>query len=114
MHTVYSTPEAYGLTFLGEIEWSDGDDGFDLTGVWIDASGQLYYADDFGCSCPAPFENRTLLEDLSRCTLLELQGHLSSRSQHSTVPVGRKVPAVLELLGKAGVVHRERAFISSR
>lgn len=57
-HNPYSTPEAYGLATVGEVEWGDGCYSFDLTVVWRDTTtGALYYADDSGCSCPTPFQD---------------------------------------------------------
>lgn len=34
---LYYQPEQFGLTTLGEIEWSEPCYDFDLTAVWIDA-----------------------------------------------------------------------------
>ena len=28
--------------------------------VWKDKDGYLFYAEDSGCSCPAPYENETI------------------------------------------------------
>lgn len=73
-----------GLAYLGEISWDDGCYQFDLTAVWYSIDmGQLYYADDSGCSCPSPFENISTVEQLIECTLSELKEHLNNQLKHS-------------------------------
>lgn len=58
MSNVYYDPENFGLKILGEIDFSSGSYEFDVSVVWADVeTGALYYADDSGCSCPAPFED---------------------------------------------------------
>ncbi|WP_440100077.1 DUF7574 domain-containing protein [Streptosporangium sp. H16] len=76
--TIYSAPEKFGLETVGEVDWSDGCYQFDLTVVWRDQKGQLFWADSSGCSCPPPFED-TGLPDLKACTSAELQAHLDKR-----------------------------------
>lgn len=71
-NNVYSTPEHYGLTIIGEVEWSDGCYQFDTTVVWRDAAGRLFWASDSGCSCPAPFEYFNGRDDLVTGTPAEL------------------------------------------
>lgn len=83
-HNIYSTPEAFGLSTVGEVEWSDGCYQFDLTVVWRDVeTGAFYYADDSGCSCPAPFENdsRESITKIER--LQDLIDHLEERKRDS-------------------------------
>ena len=53
---IYYSPEAYGLTVVADIDKSSGCYEFDTFVVWKDASGRYYWAEDSGCSCPAPFE----------------------------------------------------------
>lgn len=54
----YYDPEKFGLTTIGEIDWSDGGYEFDLTVVFKrESDGRFVYAEDSGCSCPAPFES---------------------------------------------------------
>ena len=60
---LYYQPEQFGLTMLGEIEWSEPCYDFDLTAVWVDADKKLYWASDSGCSCPSPFEGFTSVAD---------------------------------------------------
>jgi hypothetical protein len=61
---VYHQPEHFGLEIVGEVEWSDGCYQYDMTVVWKNAAGELFTADDAGCSCPIPFEYYTNLSSL--------------------------------------------------
>lgn len=79
----YSAPEKHGLTMLGEVDWDDEPYQFDMTAVWRDADGGLYWADDSGCSCPSPFEDLTSISDLTKGTFHELATHLDSRKADS-------------------------------
>jgi hypothetical protein len=54
---VFYNPDKFGLSIVGEVEFSSGIYEFDTSVVWCDESGQHYVADDSGCSCPEPFEN---------------------------------------------------------
>jgi hypothetical protein len=89
--TIHSSPEKYGLRTIGEVQWGDADYSFDLTAVWLDTTtGSLYYADDAGCSCPAPFEDtgrddltlidrpQTLIDHLNKRTA-DMAGYHSER-----------------------------------
>lgn len=64
MGTIYGMPENYALRVIGEIDNSE-DYEFNLFVVWADSAGNLYYATDSGCSCPAPFEDFYSLADLT-------------------------------------------------
>lgn len=56
---IYNQPEAFGLRIFATIEGGSGYD-FDIFLVLEDvATGELLWAQDSGCSCPAPFENVT-------------------------------------------------------
>jgi hypothetical protein len=64
---IYSSPEKFGLRVVGEAEFSSGCYEFDTSVVWQDVeTGDLYVADDSGCSCPIPFE------DIGRGDLLRI------------------------------------------
>jgi hypothetical protein len=74
MANLYYDPEKFGLETVGEIDWSDGNYCFDYTVVWKRTSdGRFVYADDSGCSCPSPFEDKGV-EDL---TVLRKRGGLN-------------------------------------
>ncbi len=46
--------------FVAEVEWEDQSYQFDMTRVYLHKpTGELYYAEDSGCSCPSPFEDTT-------------------------------------------------------
>ncbi|MFB6726807.1 hypothetical protein ACFCV3_41950 [Kribbella sp. NPDC056345] len=77
MSLLYS-PEDHGLTLVGELDFSSGSYEFDYTAVWIDAEGNLKWADDSGCSCPSPFEDHTP-ESLEHGPVDRLRDHLESR-----------------------------------
>lgn len=77
---VYYQPEAFDLTPVGEIEWDEESYQFFITAVWLHADGTIYYADDSGCSCPAPFEDFTSLSDLDKAdTVQDLINYLDER-----------------------------------
>jgi hypothetical protein len=67
MENIYYSPEAHGLTLVAEVDFADSYD-FDKTVVWKDVDGQLYWAQDSGCSCPSPFENFESVASLDRLT----------------------------------------------
>lgn len=73
---IYYSPGKYGFETVGEIEWSDESYQFDLTVVWRRvADGQLFYADDQGCSCPSPFEDHGV-NDLVEASMFQVSTHL--------------------------------------
>ncbi|GIG27142.1 DUF7574 domain-containing protein [Cellulomonas denverensis] len=79
---LYYDPEKFGLTTVGELDYSSGAYEFDLTVVWVDEARHLYYADDSGCSCPSPFEG-TGRNDLTRTTITGLRNHLRGRMKEA-------------------------------
>jgi hypothetical protein len=81
---LYYQPERFGLTVVGVIEWTDEAYQFDMTAVWVDADGWVYWADDSGCSCPSPFETFNKLGDASKGTKWEALTHLQSRGHDNT------------------------------
>lgn len=81
MSGVYYRPEEHGLELVGEVQWGEACYDFDLTAVWRDPlSGQLYYADDSGCSCPAPFEDFLTRESLTAASRQDVLAHLTARA----------------------------------
>lgn len=100
---IYDAPEKFGLTTIGEIDYSTGCYEFDLTVVWRDAPGQLYYGDDSGCSCPSPFEGQGM-DDLTPCTPAELQAHLQKRADEQlyddSAEQDRHAARIVELMGR--------------
>jgi hypothetical protein len=62
----YSQPEKFGLEIVGDISWDNEPYQYDYTVVWKDPkTGELFYADDSGCSCPSPFETYTSRDQLT-------------------------------------------------
>jgi len=61
---LYYQPEAFGLQTIGEVEWNDESYSFNFTVVWQSKEDPkvFYWAQDSGCSCPAPFEDFTSLD----------------------------------------------------
>jgi hypothetical protein len=77
----YSNPEIFGLVTVGSAQWGEADWNFNLTAVWRDPNtGQLYWADDSGCSCPSPFEDITDRDGLTAATKHEVLAHLAARA----------------------------------
>ena len=83
---LYYQPEQFGLTMLGEIEWSEPCYDFDLTAVWVDADKKLYWASDSGCSCPSPFEGFTSVADAETGDFAALEQALTERSNPHAAP----------------------------
>lgn len=102
MTTIHSDPEKFGLTLIGEVDFSDGNYCFDYTAAWRTGDGSLVYADDAGCSCPSPFED-TSVGDMTVCTPAELQAHLEQRQA-----------AAKELYGDDGSLSMEIANLMAR
>lgn len=61
-------PEAFGLTVIGDVEWSQPCYSFDTTVVSVDDKGTFYVYSDSGCSCPMPFERFTSLDSADLIT----------------------------------------------
>lgn len=104
MSDLYSNPEDFGLTPVGEIDWSDGNYCFDFTVVWQRKSdGVFVYGEDSGCSCPSPFEDQGI-EDLQRITsLAEFQAHLNELSVSNSDGTREvEIAELLERMHKAG------------
>lgn len=69
MHDVYYNPEAFDLVPFGELEMTEPDYSFDILMVWRHTpTGDLYWAQDSGCSCPSPFEDYHSIEQLTKLT----------------------------------------------
>lgn len=107
--TIYYQPSDLDLDAVGEVEWDDESYQFNLTGVWRHTvTGDLYYADDSGCSCPSPFEDCRTLQDFTRVEKMQdLIEHLADQQGGRTdVEVTRQVASLvrasIEAHGKIG------------
>jgi hypothetical protein len=99
---VYSDPPKFGLTIVGEIEWSSGCYQFDITAVYR-LGVRLGYLEDSGCSCPSPFDGQGV-SDLVFCTPAELQAHLEKRQAERVSghceDEGYRAAEIHDLMGK--------------
>lgn len=97
MSDIYYAPEKFGLTTIGEVDFSDGCYQFDLTVVWRrDSDGVFVYADDSGCSCPSPFEDKGIADLVvlrKRGGLADFRKHLAQREADSYGPSGEDLTA---------------------
>jgi len=67
MPNAYYSPERLDLEVIGDLEMSEPDYSFDTVVVWRHIpTGDLYWAQDAGCSCPTPFEDYNSLEQLTK------------------------------------------------
>ena len=63
---VYYNAEKHGLVVVAEIDDADSCYSFDLTVVWKNTeTGDKYWANDSGCSCPSPFEDIQSIDGLT-------------------------------------------------
>ena len=75
----YYSPEKFGLTKIGEVEYSPASCEFDLLVVWRrDCDGALLYGEDSGCSCPSPFDTKGV-GDLTVSTKHEIAALIQAR-----------------------------------
>ena len=57
MDDLYYNPEKFGYELVGELDEEDLCYEFHMLCVWKRVSdGRLFWAEDWGCSCPSPFE----------------------------------------------------------
>lgn len=85
MKTVRSSPEAFGLTTIGEIDWSDGEYRYAFTVLWRrDVDRVFVTGDDSGCSCPIPFDGTDVNSLESVYTLVDLRARLTAKHNPSS------------------------------
>lgn len=101
MSDIYYSPEKFGLTAIGQVDFSDGNYCFDYTAVWQTDDGAFVYADDYGCSCPSPFESTSVNDLLPVTSLTEFGAYLESR-QDSSEDRSSDIADLLERMHKAG------------
>lgn len=73
-------PGKMGLKVVAEIEYSSGSYEFDTRIVWADKHGQLFTAQDEGCSCPTPFEAFDSIDKLEPVDLAALRREVNERA----------------------------------
>ena len=70
---VYGEPEYFGLDLVAMLQEPDAYYRFNMFGIWRDLkTGQLYYGEDAGCSCPSPFEDFRTVDTLTPGTAQEI------------------------------------------
>lgn len=90
---VYYGPEEFDLKTVGEISWDDEPYQFELTVVWKDNEGNLYWASDSGCSCPSPFEDFYSKDQLETGSLQDFVDYINNIFEN-------RFPAVQKLNGQ--------------
>ena len=79
MSSIYYAPEKFGLSEIGELDFSSGSYEFDYTVVWKDQDGRLWYGEDSGCSCPSPFESLGVSDLTPIDSAATFDAHLKAR-----------------------------------
>lgn len=80
MSNLYYHPEDFDLKIFATIEDEPYYD-FNITVILQDKQGNLFYAQDSGCSCPSPFENHKY-EDLMPITIDTLDDFRREVKEH--------------------------------
>lgn len=97
---LWHNPEKFGLTIVGDIEWSEPCYSFNTTVVSVDDKGTYYVYSDSGCSCPSPFESFTTLEsaDLITTNVREVIAKLEEYLGTNDYAAGQVVDLIAKLL----------------
>ena len=100
----YYEPADCMLQTIGEIDWSSGSYEFDLTVVWKrDFDDRFVYAEDAGCSCPSPFDDKGLQDLTLIPSLSSFAEHLAERNKNNyDGPRDVEIAELLERMSKAG------------
>lgn len=61
----YYNPQNLGLEIVAEVDLAKPYE-FNKIVVWKNKNGNLFWANDSGCSCPTPFDKHTALESLEQ------------------------------------------------
>ena len=94
---IYCDPEKFGLTILCMMDTGASYE-FDMLVVWQDRDGNVYYAEDSGCSCPAPFSGHGLdsLIKITEHDFLAFENHV----YHKDAPLYEKLN-LIQVVAKA-------------
>ena len=76
---VYNQPEKFGLTIVYILELSEPCYSFDMLVIWSHVDSGYYWGTDAGCSCAAPFEADTELNDITPFVYAEIKAYLRGR-----------------------------------
>jgi hypothetical protein len=83
MSNIYYNPQDFGLTIVGEVEFSSGCYEFDTSVLWRSDAGEFYIGDDSGCSCPSPFEDIGIRDLMKIAKLQDLIDYFAERCKES-------------------------------
>lgn len=107
----YYHPEKHGFVVVDELEYSDRWYQYDTRMIWRDTNdGKFYTARDAGCSCPTPFEEYGLKEDLTEiCDWHHLESILQEDLEHQYDRGVREADVVrtLRRASHAGLLYRD-------
>jgi len=95
---LYHDPKGAGVSILAVIEWQNEPYQFDMTLVVRRLTDDaLFYLEDKGCSCPLPFEDRTLdnARPIQPHTYGAFRAHLLTRSRNGAAPTTETVQKTL-------------------
>ena len=83
-NNIYYNPKAFGLQIIALMELG-GSYEFDTHVVFANEQGELFYANDAGCSCPTPFERHTMksLEPITAKTWPDFYSNIMSNEYAS-------------------------------
>ena len=70
MSSLYYDPASWGLEQIAQVGWEDYQ--WSITVVYKDDDGQLWLADDSGCSCYGPFQDIHNKSDLIHLTNIDV------------------------------------------
>ena len=85
MSNPYYQPEELGLTTIAELNDNAASYDFNMVVAWKHTDGSIYWQQDSGCSCPAPFEDYHDLASLNRAApdLRDLEEAVAAHRTHS-------------------------------
>lgn len=112
MTSAYYHPEHLDLVPVGAVE-DDEPYQFDIVAVWVHVpSRRMFWARDNGCSCPAPFENYTLLEHLTEVSVRSFHDLHNAVTEHARA-CGGMTPKHVELVAEVSRLLREPEHVDA-
>lgn len=82
-YTILSAPDRYGLEIVGTIEFSGGYE-FDTIAVFHrPENGNVFYVWDEGCSCPTPFDSKSVSDLVKVSRVADLSRIFDERWTHN-------------------------------
>lgn len=100
MNNPYYEPEDLGLETIGSID-DAGSYEFNTLAAWKDKkTGEVYWQEDAGCSCPTPFESFNTLQSLNKITTPQSFEAFAQRADDWDLPQ-HEIDAFVEKVRKA-------------